>query len=380
MKTTLSFTAWLLSVVLLVSNFGAVFANPPVVSTDVIDTLSATKETFSKSINGADWIHSIVVTEFKDQPSIQMEDWYYFGTDGKVVEIYEFSTFGDNTNLPQESVFRDGVWMNLTSKQKWGASTSNVDFTFGFAEKLRNVSARGEIITQETLLYYGIPTIKFEYETRDGAFENVKAYRQNLFVEKSTGKPLGSETYQITQDGSEDLKVRTTYKINKEDTPPVETIARMQNVANNEASTYALIGNALVSPTYTYYQTKARSEFVTVSGLSVQSYKTLRPYTAYWNGDIYTGTPSTILQQAGANWYSFQEYCNGTYNNILISTTPEIITGDTDWYRNTGTVFYMDGCSTEHELYVNGSHYAKYNYTIMNPSPDFAIWWPVPLS
>ncbi len=40
----------------------------------------------------------------------------------------------------------------------------------------------------------------------------------------------------------------------------------------------------------------------------------------------------------------------------------------------------MGGCSNEHELYVNGSHYAKYNYTIMNPAPDFAIWWPVPLS
>lgn len=208
----------------------------------------------------------------------------------------------------------------------------------------------------------------------------MKTLKQNFSFEKSTGKPLGSEVYQVNQNGIEELKVKTTYEINKGNTPPADKIARLQNVANAEASDYTLIGNAIVHPAYTYYQTKSYSQNVTVSGLSIQSYKTLRPYTVYWNGDIYTGTPSTILQEAGANWYSFQEYCNGTYNNILISTTPEIVSGRTNWYRNTGTVFYMGGCNTEHELYVNGSHYAKYNYTIMNPSPDFAIWWPVPLS
>ena len=309
-----------------------------------------------------------------------MEDWYHFRPDGKVAEIYEWSTFGDSTTPPQESVFQGGVWMNLTSKQKWSASTSDLDFTFGYESKLRNVSTRGEKVAKKDVSDDNIPAIRFSYETQDGAFEKVLALKQNFSFEKSTGKPLGSEMYRVNEDGSEELKVKTTYKIDKRNTPPADKIARMQNIANAEASGYTLIGNAIVLPAYTYYQTKYRSQNVTVSGLSIQSYKTLRPYTSYWNGDIYTGTPSTPLQQAGANWYSFQEYCNGTYNNILISTTPEIVTGVSHWYSPTGTVYYMDGCNTEHELYVNGSHYAKYNNTIMNPSPDFAIWWPVPLS
>ncbi len=380
MKRTFSFTASLLTVVLLVSNFGFVFANPQVDTSDVENTLYALKESFSKNVKGSEWINSVVITEFEDRPSVQMEDWYHFGHDGKVAEIYEWSTFGDNSTPPQESVFQDGVWMNLTSKQKWVASMSDLDFTFGFESKLRNVSAREDKVTKIDMSDDNIPVIQFSYETQDGALENVKVLKQNFSFEKSTGKPLRSEVYQINQNGSMELKVKTTYKINMGDTPPVDKIALMQNVANAEASGYTLIGDATARMTYTYYKTKSYSQSVTVSGLSIQSYKTLRPYTTYWNGDIYTGTPSTILQEAGANWYSFQEYCNGTYNNILISTTPDIDLGRTNWYRTTGTVFYMGGCNTEHELYVNGSHYAKYNYTIMNPSPDFAIWWPVPLS
>ena len=113
MKRTFSFTACLLVVVLLVSNFGFVFANPPADTSDVDNALNALKETFSYYVKGSEWVNSVVITKSQDRPSVQMEDWYHFRPDGKVAEIYEWSTFGDSTTPPQESVFQDGVWMKL---------------------------------------------------------------------------------------------------------------------------------------------------------------------------------------------------------------------------------------------------------------------------
>lgn len=378
----LTVISFMVVVIMLLSSFTFAKATSLSDSIDVVNQFTSLSKEFSSEVANSEWIHAITSTQFIDRPSVQMEDWYHLEPSGEIAEIYEWATFGDFSTPSQESMMKNGIWMNLSSNQKWSASTTVLDFSAGFRGKLSRFSENNEKISESTATYTNIPAVKFSLETEDSSDKNIKGYREDYYLNADSGKPLGNEVYQLNIDGNEVLVQKTIFLIDTGTVPPPEKLKEIESKVESNVSGFTDLhsSNGVILPAYTYYKTTSRSQQVTVSGLAITSYKTLYIHTSFWDGIIYTGTPSTILQQAGANWFSFQEYCNGPYYNIYISTTPDISTGVSSWSRATGAVYYMSGCSTSHELYINGSHYAKYNNTIMNPSPDFAIWYPVALS
>lgn len=329
MKKKNSIVFWLLVFMLVFANSAYTFPNELLNTDSVLNTYLSLNEKSQTLYKSSEWVHSVILSEFKDRPFIQLEDWYHLDQEGKILEIYEWGSFGDDSTPSQESLYRNGFWVNFTNNKSWAAPTSVIDFTSGLRAALEDSDNNGIKIDQLNEIYNDFSTIKFSLENSDGIFDDVILFRQDIFLDKETGNPVGSRLYSIKKDGSEELEVTTTYRIETGVKPSDEIILQMQKSSNEIAriSSNSAVNKLAAPRRYTYYQTKSKGQSVTVSGLSILSSKGIYPYTSYYSANMYTGTPSTILQAAGANWFSFQEYCNGTYNNIYINTTPSISYG-----------------------------------------------------
>ena len=370
----------LLTLVLI--GFSVVKATPLYDSKEVVNLYTQLEEKYVNSLTKFDWVYVITQTEIKDELNTTREDWYGL-LNGSVDKVYEWTTFDDQVNVSQISMLDDGIWYNTTLNQKWSARSNNLIIASEFSEGLMNaLTIGGKVgIIEDVFDSKPIYIFSYEYDVNEKIVESniygsLISVRNTIFIDKETGKPFKSELFFLYENGYEVLQRLTLFTVETGGNPPIEIISDIQSVVEKEGLTYEW--KSEVGAKYLYYQTKYRSESVTVSGLAITSYKQILIRPDYWTGNLYTGVGSGILQEVGANWYSIQEYCNGSTINRSISTTPVVLYGRANWYKTSGSLAYLSGCSLSHEVYVNGSHYAKYNYTVMTPSPNFSIWWPAP--
>ena len=371
-----------INIILVVTFFGSVSANPINNSKDVVEKFKSAEKIFLNDLAKSEWVHVNAFTELHDASTVQMENWYHL-EDGLAFEVFEWTTInnGENENF-QEGMLKDGVWFNITFMDKQLASSQQLqlDLTSGFGRKLLASSNEGRLIGYKETCYSGESAYMFSYFAEDDISKGIESYERRIYLEKSSGRPLGSEIYQNNTDGSIVLIKTAVFNIELDSNPPEKKLVEMQETVEEKSFSFQWIdGFEETTKSKTWYQTSYRSENVVVSGLSVKSYKNAIPLDVFWKGNMYTGTPDTILQEAGANWFSFQERCGSSIYNTYISTTPDIVSGRAHWFTATGIAYYyFDDCASDHKVFTNGSHYAKYNFTIMNPSPDFTIWMPVP--
>lgn len=379
-----SFLSLFIVVVTLFSiGYSAVYAETVDGSKEIVALFSQLEEKFLDSAKKFDWTHVIIQTEHGNGTKSQREDWYKL-VDGEIEAAYEWALFEDNINVDQTGMLKGGVWYNLTLEQKRSANSTKLAFTTEFLKGIKSALLSGdkisvsEEIKDDHSVYafsyqYDVEKQNIEEKTNDG----LSSVRSVLYVEGESGKPVESKLYFVYEDGSEILQRWTSFHIEVGKNPPMEKIKAIGMIIDKDGLSYEWVGGS-TGQKYPYYQTKYRAENMTVSGLSITSYKRILIRPDFWTGMLYTGVGSGILQQAGAEWYSIQEYCNSTTINKWISTTPVIYNGVADWYKSSGNLSYEPGCSQLHEVYVNGSHYAKYNDVVMIPSPNFSIWWPAP--
>lgn len=374
-----------IAVVMLVSiGYSAVYAESMDGSKEIVALFSQLEEKFLETAKKSEWVHVITQTEHGNGTKNEKEDWYRL-VDGKIDVAYEWSSFEDDINVPQSGMLKGGVLYNFAFEQKWLASSTKLAFTTEFSKGIKSALLSDDKISVSEEIKDNHPVYAFSYqydiEKQDvdaKIDDGLSSVRSILYVEGETGKPVESKLYFVYEDGSEILQRWTTFVIETGAKPPIEKLKAMETIVDKEGPGYEWAdesGGQKIS----YYQTTYRSEGVVVSGQTITSYKAIYPYSATWSGAIYTGTPASILQDAGANWYSIQERCGTQILNWFISTTPVMVHGTSNWYKSSGTqYYYYDSCQQGHTIYVNGSHYARYNYVIMSPSPDFSIYYPAP--
>ncbi len=365
-----------------VSNF-LVSAQPVNDAKEVIEYYHFLERLFIGETLNSEWLHVITDFEFHDDSNLSLvsrENWFHYN-EGKVDVAFEWTSFTDEINDDQISMLKDSVWLNLTNREKWLATSNEIDFFSNFGDKLEEASSFGGEVRCVDIVIGESPILQFSYKynEEDGSLRGTRGV---FLINKLTGIPIQSEVYFLYKGGNEKLVNRIIYNIEANLTPPIDDLKTVQEAVENEESTYQwlLSDNQQMGSTksWPWYYTKYHAENVVVSGLTITSYKRIIVRPDYWSGSLYTGVPSGLLQEVGANWYSIQELCNGTTYNRWIATTPVIYSLRNNWYKTSGDMSYIGSCDSSHELYVNGSHYAKYNYVVMSPSPLFSIWWPGP--
>ena len=367
---------------MLVTSFGHVSANSVYSSKDIVEKYKLLEKTFLEDLANSEWVHVNVFAELGDDSTTQMENWYH-QKNGLTFEVFEWATINDGkTENYQEGLLKEGVWFNITYNQMHMASSPEfeLDLTSGFGEKLFDISAEDGLVSVKESNFNGLSAYMFSYLTKDGALKEIESYERRIYLDKFSGRPLGSEIYQNNTDGSIILIKRAIFEIKLGVNPPTQKLDEMKKLVEEKKSSFQWSNESdVVADSKAWYQTSYRAENVVVSGLTVRSYKTALPYDTFWKGNMYTGTPDTILQEVGATWFSFQERCGSFIYNTYISTTPSISTGSVHWFQAVGITYYeYDDCSVDHKVFVNGTHHARYNNTNMIPSPDFTIWMPVP--
>lgn len=215
---------------------------PP--SNPIVDEIRARFEHFASQYKKPGWLHTIDKVEHPNQqstdgiayknivipPTFILEDWYHLDANLNVIESVTFM-YDEKGQVVQVSVYKDGVWHNLTlhedDPQEEKVHLVDRWFINGAAEVAGNsgqVFKSPVIVDNRSLVRYGYvdkfdPPILFHDLSAP-----VKAARKTIYFDDLNGRPVMEETIFTTVNGDEITTMRTTFQLIENTTTPPEEI------------------------------------------------------------------------------------------------------------------------------------------------------------